>query len=60
MPSIRKRFSSFNISNVKILVFDDLNHLMISGEGKSTPVEYMKKGHVDKRVIDEIARWMVK
>ncbi|AAD35423.1 MULTISPECIES: esterase EstD [Thermotoga] len=46
--------------NVKILVFDDLNHLMISGEGKSTPVEYMKKGHVDKRVIDEIARWMVK
>ncbi|HBU00394.1 MAG: Dipeptidyl aminopeptidase/acylaminoacyl-peptidase-like protein, partial [Thermotoga petrophila] len=46
--------------NVKILVFDDLNHLMISGEGKSTPVEYMKKGHVDKRVIGEIARWMVK
>lgn len=46
--------------NVKILVFDDLNHLMISGEGKSTPVEYMKKGHVDKRVINEIAGWMVK
>ncbi|ADA67061.1 dipeptidyl aminopeptidase/acylaminoacyl-peptidase-like protein [Thermotoga petrophila RKU-10] len=46
--------------NVKILVFDDLNHLMISGEGKSTPIEYLKKGHVDRRVIDEIARWMVK
>ncbi|MCD6550728.1 DUF3887 domain-containing protein [Thermotoga sp.] len=46
--------------NVKILVFEDLNHLMMVGEGRSTPVEYMKKGHVDKRVIDAIIEWMVK
>jgi len=46
--------------NVKIVVFEDLNHLMMTGEGKSTPVEYMKKGHVDKRVIDAIVEWMVK
>jgi hypothetical protein len=46
--------------NVKIVVFEDLNHLMMTGEGKSTPVEYMKKGHVDRRVIDAIVEWMVK
>ncbi|AJG40466.1 dipeptidyl aminopeptidase [Thermotoga sp. RQ7] len=46
--------------NVKIVVFEDLNHLMMTGEGKSTPVEYMKKEHVDKRVIDAIVEWMVK
>jgi dipeptidyl aminopeptidase/acylaminoacyl peptidase len=36
------------------------NHLLIPGEGKSTPEEYQEPGHVDKRVIEDIADWMNK
>ncbi|PLV59075.1 alpha/beta fold hydrolase [Thermotoga sp. KOL6] len=46
--------------NVKIVVFKDLNHLMMSGKEQSTPIEYIKKGHVDENVIETIAKWMVK
>jgi fermentation-respiration switch protein FrsA (DUF1100 family) len=36
------------------------NHLLIAGEGKCTPEEYQKSGHVDKMVIEDIAAWINK
>ncbi|HYW45180.1 MAG TPA: alpha/beta fold hydrolase [Bryobacteraceae bacterium] len=35
-----------------------LNHLFVPGEGKSTPAEYNKPGHVAPEVIDDIAKWI--
>jgi hypothetical protein len=40
---------------VTIREFADLNHLFVTGEGKSTPAEYEKGGHVDVRVVEAIA-----
>lgn len=34
------------------------NHLLVPGEGPSTPEEYMKPGHVDEEVIERIASWI--
>lgn len=39
-------------------LYPTLNHLGIAGEGKGTPDEYGKPGHVDATLIDDIARWM--
>lgn len=41
-----------------LLRFDDLNHLMIAGEGPSSPAEYQRAGHADERVIEAIAGWI--
>jgi hypothetical protein len=38
--------------------FPSLNHLFVSGEGKSTTAEYGKPGHVAPEVIDEIAKFV--
>jgi dienelactone hydrolase len=38
--------------------FPSLNHLFVTGEGKSTTAEYSKPGHVAPEVIDEIARFV--
>jgi uncharacterized protein len=46
--------------NVKFKLFPKLNHLFIAGEGKSTPQEYNKEGHVDKDVIMTITDWIGK
>jgi hypothetical protein len=35
-----------------------LNHLFISGTGKSTPEEYSLPGHVAEEVIQDIAAWI--
>lgn len=35
-----------------------LDHLLIAGEGASTPEGYLTPGHVDARVIDDIAHWI--
>src|SRR5262249_5059070 len=37
-----------------------LNHLFADGEGKATPAEYQKEGHVAKEVVDDIAGWVQK
>lgn len=42
-----------------LVVFDDLNHLLIKGEGPSTPGEYQAVGHVDERVVDKVADWIM-
>jgi dienelactone hydrolase len=42
-------------SNVTIREFPRLNHLFVSGEGKSRPEEYQRPGHVDIVVIETLA-----
>jgi uncharacterized protein len=44
--------------NVTFHSYPKLNHLFIAGEGKPTPDEYRKPGHVDEQVILDIARWV--
>lgn len=45
-------------SDARLVSYPGLNHLFMAGEGKSTPAEYQKPGHVDAAVIDEIAKWV--
>ena len=44
--------------NVTFKLYPNLNHLFMEGEGKSTPDEYYKTGHVSKQVIDDIVNWI--
>jgi dienelactone hydrolase len=46
-------------SNVRFSTYPKLNHLFITGEGKSTPEEYQKLGHVDEQVVADIANWIL-
>jgi hypothetical protein len=39
-------------------VYPALNHLFISGEGRSIPSEYLQPGHVDPQVVTDIADWI--
>jgi uncharacterized protein len=43
---------------VTFKTYPKLNHLFIEGEGKSTPEEYGKPGHVSEAVIADIAGWI--
>ena len=44
--------------NTKFILFDDLNHLLQTGVGKSKPSEYSVKQNVNKEVIDAIVKWL--
>jgi dienelactone hydrolase len=44
--------------NVVFRSYPQLNHLFIAGEGKPSPAEYEKPGHVAEEVIDDIAKWV--
>lgn len=46
--------------NVTLKSYPGLNHLFIAGTTRSTPLEYDQPGHVDERVIDDIAAWLKK
>lgn len=46
--------------NVELKLYPKLNHLFIPGEGRSTPAEYSRPGHVAREVIEDIARWIGK
>jgi dienelactone hydrolase len=46
--------------NVTIKTYPALNHLFIAGEGKSTPAEYERPGHVSASVIADIAGWIMR
>lgn len=35
-----------------------LNHLFEEGEGKSTPQEYLKPGHVSEKFVEDVAAWI--
>ncbi|HTK74181.1 MAG TPA: alpha/beta fold hydrolase [Gemmataceae bacterium] len=45
-------------SHATLRRYANLNHLFMEGEGKGTPAEYQKAGHVAKGVIEEIANWI--
>jgi len=45
-------------SNVQLKTYPDLNHLFITGTGKSTPAEYNVPGNMSVNVIDDIAAWI--
>lgn len=45
-------------SGVTFKLYPDLNHLFMTGEGKSTPDEYNQPGHVSQEVIEDIATWV--
>jgi dienelactone hydrolase len=47
-------------SNVQFKLYPNLNHLYISGEGKSTPAEYGTAGHVAEQAIMDISDWIFK
>jgi len=44
--------------NVVLKSYPKLNHLFSEGEGKCTPSEYEKEGHVARYVIDDLANWI--
>ncbi len=39
--------------------YPDLNHLFMTGEGKSQPNEYMKPGFIAEKVVADIARFIL-
>ncbi len=44
--------------DVTLKSYPKLNHLFVAGEGKSTPAEYQKPGHVDQQVIEDVTAWV--
>ena len=47
-------------ADVTYKLYPDLNHLFVTGVGKSTPSEYEKPGHVAEIVVSDIAAWIKK
>jgi dienelactone hydrolase len=45
-------------ADVQFKLYPDLNHLFMTGEGKSVPSEYDVAGHVAEPVIVDIANWI--
>jgi uncharacterized protein len=43
---------------VTLRLYPDLNHLFVTGSGKSTPAEYEQAGRVAEQAIAEIAAWI--
>ena len=43
---------------VTFKTYPKLYHLLIAGEGPSTPAEYQVPGFVDEEVIRDIAHWI--
>ncbi len=46
--------------HVTFKTYPTLNHLFLAGEGKSTPAEYERAGHIPAFVLDDIAGWVAK
>lgn len=46
-------------SKAKFVLYDDLNHLFMTGKGMATPDEYLKQGFVDEKVIKDISNWIL-
>jgi len=47
-------------TDVTCKLYPDLNHLFMTGTGKSTPAEYEEPGHVAEVVVSDIAAWIRK
>ncbi|HTM00947.1 MAG TPA: alpha/beta fold hydrolase [Candidatus Omnitrophota bacterium] len=48
------------VKDARFVSLPGLNHLFIEGTGKPGPAEYDTPGHVDARVIDELARFITR
>lgn len=47
-----------NRADVRLTSYPTLNHLLMSGSGRSTPAAYRNQGHVDEAVVCDIAAWV--
>ena len=45
-------------NSATIQFFPDLNHMLVTGSGPSSPQEYHKPGHVDEAIIAAIVNWV--
>jgi dienelactone hydrolase len=45
-------------SNATFLMFPQLNHLFMAGEGAPNPSEYLTPGNVSKGVVEAIVKWV--
>jgi dienelactone hydrolase len=45
-------------NDIRFKSYPNLNHLFITGRGKSTPTEYKTRGAVSESVIDDIVNWI--
>lgn len=45
-------------AKANFILYNDLNHAMITGTGKATPDEYKIPGNVSLKVIEDIERWV--
>ena len=45
-------------ADVEFVLYPQLNHLFISGDGPSRPTEYLRPGHVAADVVSDIARFV--
>jgi dienelactone hydrolase len=46
--------------DVVLKLYPDLNHMFVHGEGKATPGEYEKPGHVSAEVVEDVAAFLKK
>jgi dienelactone hydrolase len=46
--------------SVTFFTYPDANHAFVAGTGQATPAEYSKPGHVEDKVIDDLAGWIAK
>jgi len=46
------------LPRVTLRQYPGCNHLFVAGTGPSTPAEYERPGHVDSRVIEDVAAWV--
>lgn len=44
--------------NATFYTYPDANHAFVAGTGPSTPAEYSRPGHVEDKVIDDLATWI--
>ncbi|MBK6519271.1 MAG: alpha/beta fold hydrolase [Polyangiaceae bacterium] len=40
-------------------LYPSLNHIFVTGNGKSVPDEYQQAGHVDEALVNDLAAWIV-
>jgi hypothetical protein len=40
-------------------LYPSLNHIFVTGNGKSVPDEYQQAGHVDEALVTDLAAWIV-
>jgi len=45
--------------NVAFCYYDNLNHLFMSGTGKSTPNEYQTKGTVNEQAVQDMINFIL-